>query len=145
MPLILELNRHLGSGLTFNNAFTLTYNETNALGAVPSGAIPVGGQGDNGDNVLNVFNIDAENGNAFYDPSKKFLSTAVYWIPVGRGQQFMGNVSKAMDAIVGGWSASSIMLYQSGFWLTPYFPYTESDPSGTFPLAARSTIRIPTA
>jgi hypothetical protein len=131
--MILELNRHLGRGFTFDNAFTLTYNKTNALGAVPSSAIPVGGQGDNGDNVLNVFNIGAETGNAFYDPRERFLSTVVYDLPIGRGKQFMGNASKAMDAVVGGWSASTIMLYHSGFWLTPYFPSSESDPSGTYP------------
>jgi hypothetical protein len=131
--LILELNRHLGHGLTFDNAFTLTDNKTNALGAVPSSAIPVGGQGDNGDNVLNVFNIKASTGNAFYDPRKRFLSTAVYEIPLGRGKQFMGDANRAVDALIGGWSASSILLYHSGFWLTPYFPSSESDPSGTYP------------
>jgi hypothetical protein len=130
---ILELNRHLGRGLTFDNAFTLTYNKTNALGAVPSGAIPVGGQGDNGDNVLNVFNIAAETGNAFYDPSKRFLSTVVYELPFGRGKQIMGNASKAADAVVGGWNLSSVLLFHSGFWLTPYFPSSEADPSGTGP------------
>ncbi len=131
--LILELNRNMGRNLTFNNSFTLTYNKTNALGAVPSGAIPVGGQGDNGDNVLNVFNIAAETGNAFYDPRERFLSTIVYALPIGRGQQFMGNISRAEDLLVGGWSASSILLYHSGFWLTPYFPSSVSDPSGTGP------------
>jgi hypothetical protein len=131
--LILELNRHFSHDLTFDNALTLTYNKTNALGAVPGSAIPVGGQGDNGDNVLNVFNIAASTGNAFYDPRTKFLSTAVYRIPVGRGKQFMGNASKAADALIGGWSASSILLYHSGFWLTPYFPSSTADPSGTYP------------
>jgi hypothetical protein len=131
--LILELNRHLGHGFNFDNAFTLTSNKTNALGAVPSSAIPVGGQGDNGDNVLNVFNNGASTGNAFYDPRERFLSTIVYDLPVGRGKQFMGDTSKTMDAIIGGWSASSILLYHSGFWLTPYFPSSESDPSGTAP------------
>jgi hypothetical protein len=131
--LILELNRTLGGGLTFNNAFTFTHNLTNALGAVPSGAIPVGGQGDNGDNVLNVFNIAAETGHAFYDPSKKFLSTVVYALPVGRGKQLLGNASRTVDAVVGGWSASAILLYHSGFWLTPYFPSSTADPSGTAP------------
>ncbi|HEX3437652.1 MAG TPA: hypothetical protein VHT24_12855, partial [Pseudacidobacterium sp.] len=103
------------------------------LGAVPSGAIPVGGQGDNGNNVLNIFNIAAETGNAFYDPSKRFLSTAVYQLPFGRSKRFMGNTSRLMDALVGGWSTSTILLYHSGFWLTPYFPTTTSDPSGTQP------------
>jgi len=131
--LILEANRTLGRGLTYTNAFTFTYNKTNALGAVPSGAIPVGGQGDNGDNVLNIYNIGAETGNAFYDPSRKFLSTLVYDIPIGRGKQFMGNASKVLDALVGGWTTSNILLYHSGFWLTPYFPSSEADPSGTGP------------
>ena len=131
--LILEFNRHFGHGLTFDNSFDLNWNRTNALGAVPSSAIPVGGQGDNGDNVLNVFNIAAETGNAFYDPRKQFLSTLVYELPVGRGKQFLGSTSRTLDFLVGGWSLSGITLYHSGFWLTPYFPSSLADPSGTAP------------
>jgi hypothetical protein len=130
---ILEFNRHFGRGLTFDNAFTLTWNRTNALGAVPSGAIPVGGQGDNGDNVLNNFNIGHDTGNAYYDPRKKFLSTFVYELPFGRGKHFFGSSSRALDYLVGGWSVSGITLFHSGFWLTPYFPSSLSDPSGTAP------------
>jgi hypothetical protein len=130
---ILEFNRHFGHGLTFDNAFTLTWNRTNALGAAPSSAIPVGGQGDNGGNVLNVYDIATATGNAFYDPRKRFLSTLVYELPVGRGKQFLGSSSRALDLFVGGWSVSGITLYHSGFWLTPYFPSSLSDPSGTAP------------
>jgi hypothetical protein len=130
---ILEFNRRFARGFTFNNAFTLDWNRTNALGAVPSSSIPVGGQGDNGDNVLNVFNITAETGNAFYDPRKKFLSTLVYEIPAGRGKRFLNSSSRAMDYVVGGWSVSGIALYHSGLWLTPYFPSSLADPSGTAP------------
>ncbi len=130
---IMEFDRRFARGLTFNNAFTLTWNKTNALGAVPSSSIPVGGQGDNGDNVLNVYNIAAETGNAFYDPRKKFLSTLVYELPFGRGKHFMGSTSRAMDYVIGGWSMSTITLFHSGFWLTPYFPSSLADPSGTAP------------
>ncbi len=130
---ILEFNRSFARGLTFNNSYTLNWNTTNALGAVPSSAIPVGGQGDNGDNVLNVYNVAAENGNAFYDPRQQFLSTLVYELPVGRGKRFMGSSGRALDYLLGGWSLSGITLYHSGFWLTPYFPSTLADPSGTSP------------
>jgi hypothetical protein len=130
---ILEFNRRFGHGLFFDNSFTLNWNRTNALGAVPSSSIPVGGQGDNGDNVLNVFNIAAETGNAFYDPRKRFLSTLVYELPVGRGKRFLNSSSRALDFLVGGWSVAGITLYHSGFWLTPYFPSSLSDPSGTKP------------
>ena len=130
---VLEFNRHLSHDLTYDNALTFTYNKTNALGAVPSGAIPVGGQGDNGDNVLDIFNIDHSIGNAFYDPSRKFLSTASYELPIGRNKKIAGNVNRAADALIGGWSTSAILLYHSGYWLTPYFPSSTSDPSGTAP------------
>ncbi len=130
---VFEWNRLRHNGLTFNNAFTLTYNKTNALGAVPSGAIPVGGQGDNGDNVLNIFNIKSSIGNAFYDPQYKFLSTVVYELPIGRNKAIGGQMSRVADAIAGGWNVSSIYLYHSGYWLTPYFPSSTADPSGTAP------------
>lgn len=131
--LILEANRRLSDNFTFTNAYTYTHNKTNALGAVPSGSIPVGGQGDNGPNWLNNFDLSSATGNAFYDPQNKFLSTIVYQIPVGRGKTVMSNISRALDVAVGGWSASSILLYHSGFWLTPYFSSSAADPSGTAP------------
>lgn len=131
--LIFQFNRHFGQGLTFDNAFTLTWNRTNALGAVPNSAIPVGGQGDNGGNVLNNFDLGAATGNAYYDPRKKFLGTMVYDLPVGRGKRFLSSSNRATDLLVGGWSISTILLYHSGFWLTPYFPSSLADPSGTAP------------
>jgi Carboxypeptidase regulatory-like domain len=130
---IFEFNRHFGNGLTFDNAFTLTWNRTNALGAVPSSAIPVGGQGDNGGNTLNNFDLGAATGNAFYDPRKKFLGTLVYELPFGRGKRYLTSSNRTMDFLVGGWSVSGITLYHSGFWLTPYFPSSLADPSGTAP------------
>jgi hypothetical protein len=131
--LILEFNRHFSHELTFDNAYTYTYNKTNALGAVPAGSIPVGGQGDNGQNVLNVFDLKSETGNAFYDPTNKFLSTVVWQIPVGRNKRYAANISRVADALIGGWSTSTIYLYHSGYWLTPYYPSSTSDPSGTQP------------
>lgn len=130
---IFELNRRFGHGFTFNNAYTLTWNRTNALGAVPSGAIPVGGQGDNGANVLNNFDLGAATGNAFYDPRHKFLSTFIYELPFGSGKRFVSSSGRAMNLLVGGWQIAGITLYHSGFWLTPYFPSSLSDPSGTAP------------
>lgn len=38
-----------------------------------------------------------------------------------------------MDLLVSGWEVAGITLYHSGFWLTPYFPSSLSDPSGTGP------------
>lgn len=131
--LTLELNKAFGGGLHYFNNYTWAHNNSNALGAAPNSAIPLGGQGDNGDNVENYYNIRSEYGNAFYTRRHRFVSTFVYDLPFGRGRKYMGNVSRAADLAIGGWSVSGITLLQSGPWLTPYFPSSFADPSGTNP------------
>jgi hypothetical protein len=129
----IEANRRFASGLSFTNAYTFTSNNTNALGTAPNSAIAQGGQGDNGGNVNNAFDIKSDYGHAFYDPRHKFLSTAVFNLPVGRGQKILGDAGPLLDRIIGGWSMTAINLYHSGNFLTPYFPSGDYDPSGTAP------------
>jgi hypothetical protein len=93
----------------------------------------VGGQGDNGDNVANYFNIAADEGNAYYNPTQRFVSTFFYDLPFGRGQKMAGNVSRAANLVVGGWRVTGVTVAQTGSWLTPYFSSGVSDPSGTAP------------
>ena len=128
-----ELNRRFTSDLIFNNYYTWTKNITNALGVAPNSSIPTGGQGDNGDNVNNYFNIAADYGNAYYDRTNRFVSTFVYDLPFGRGKKYMGSISRGENLLVGGWRVTGATLVQSGPWETPYFPSSLSDPSGTAP------------
>jgi hypothetical protein len=135
--LTLELKRPFASGLTFSNNYTWAKNITNALGTAPSSAIPTGGQGDNGENVNNYYNVAADAGNAYYTRRHRFVSTFVYDLPVGRGKKYLGDVSRAANLAVGGWRVTGVTLAQTGPWLTPFFSTSLSDPSGTFP-ASRS-------
>ena len=131
----LELNRRFSSDLTFSNHYTWAKNNSNALGVAPNSAIPTGGQGDNGENVNNYYNINADYGNAYYTRRNRFVSTLVYDLPFGRGKKYFGNVSRGGDLLVGGWHVTGITLAQSGPFETPYFPSNLADPSGTFPLS----------
>jgi hypothetical protein len=131
--LTLEINKRFSNGLSFNNNYTLAKNLTNALGMAPTGAVPVGGQIDNGNNVGNRYNVAADIGNAYYTPRHRFVSTFVYNLPFGRGQRYASNVSRAADLFVGGWGITGVTVLQSGPWRTPYFPSSTSDPSGTNP------------
>jgi len=131
--LSLEANHRFAHDLTFSNSYTWAKSITNALGVAPSSAIPTGGQGDNGDNVNNIYNIAADSGNAYYLPRQRFVSTLVYDLPLGLGKKYLASVSRAANAAVGGWRVTGITLVQTGPWLTPYFPSSLSDPSGTFP------------
>jgi hypothetical protein len=42
------------------------------------------------------------------------ILTYVYALPFGRGQKFAGDVSPAMDYVVGGWSVSGVTNFRSG-------------------------------
>jgi hypothetical protein len=128
-----EAIRRFAKGISFTNAYTFTSNNTNALGTAPNSAIATGGQGDNGGNVNNAFDIKSDYGHAFYDPRNKMVTTFVYSLPFGRGQQFFGSVNQLTDRLIGGWSVTGINLYHSGFWLTPYYPSGAYDASGTKP------------
>jgi hypothetical protein len=131
--LTLELNRRFSSDLMFSNNYTFAHNLTNALGTAPSSAIPTGGQGDNGNNVNNAFNIAADVGNAYFTRRQRFVSTFVYDLPIGRGKKYFGGVSRAANLAAGGWRITGVTLAQTGPWLTPFFPSGLADPSGTFP------------
>jgi hypothetical protein len=130
---MVELNRRFAKGLSFNNSYTLSTNKTNALGTAPNSAIGTGGQGDNGANVNNIYDIVSGMGNAYYDPANSFISTVVYDLPFGRGKTYYGSASRAADLAIGGWSVTGILFLRSGFWETPYYPSTTYDSSGTDP------------
>ena len=129
----LEVNRRFARDLTFSTNYTFAKNLTNALGVAPGSAIPTGGQGDNGENVSNYYNIAADTGNAYYTRRNRLVNTFVYDLPFGRGKQYASGVSRAENLIVGGWRVTGTFLAQTGPWETPYFPSGLSDPSGTMP------------
>jgi hypothetical protein len=128
-----EVNRRFARGLSFSNSYTLSWNKTNALGPAPTSAIGTGGQGDNGANVNNIYDITSDMGNAFYDPRNSFISTLVYELPFGRGKTYYSNISRGADLVAGGWSVTAITLLHSGLWMTPYYPSSVYDSSGTNP------------
>ena len=69
---------------------------------------------------------DAYNPSANYGPSnfnspRMFKGYLVYMLPVGSGHQFMNH--GIGDAVLGGWKASSIFLYNAG---TPFTPIMSS-------------------
>ena len=42
-------------------------------------------------------------------------ATAVYALPVGRGQEFFSGASRVMDEMIGGWKVSTAVVTYSGF------------------------------
>jgi len=70
--------------------------------------------------VNDRFNLRNNRGNDAGVRRNRFLLTGIYQLPFGRGKKFLTNSNRAVDSILGGWQLSTIILAQSGPFLTPY-------------------------
>ena len=122
-----NLSHRLSNGLTFDSTYTLAKNLSNSQGPASSSFAGEtgGGRGSYGGDP----NIDF--GQVYGTRRHRWNTTMVYAIPVGRGLQYGGKMNRLMDAAVGGWQLSNILLLQTGPFLSPYFPSGQGDPSGT--------------
>jgi len=48
------------------------------------------------------------------DVPQRFVTSAVYELPFGRGRKFMNSAPKAVDAVLGGWQMNGIATFQKG-------------------------------
>jgi hypothetical protein len=121
----IELNRRFQNGLSFTGAYTLAKNLSDIGGPNPA---EFGGETGDGRN-MDALNRSENRGNVYGTRRNRFIGTAVYELPFGRGRTFMNHTNALTNAALGGWRLSSILLLQSGPYLTPYF--SGGDPSGT--------------
>jgi hypothetical protein len=63
---------------------------------------------------LNPANFELDKGPSDFDIRLRWVTSVVYELPVGRGKQFLGNPSKWLDLIVGGWQLNTIAYWQTG-------------------------------
>jgi len=121
-----EITHRFQKGLTFNSTYTFAKNLADNQGPRPQGSFA----GENsGGRTMDLLNRHAEYGPVWGTRKNRWLTTAVYELPFGRGRQFMSNTSRLADAVLGGWRLSNIFIVQSGPYETPYFD--SGDPSGT--------------
>jgi hypothetical protein len=120
----MALTKRISDGLTFDASYTLSKHQSDAGGAVPTAFAA-----ENGATTLDLFRGDADYGDVAFTRRHRFISTFLFELPFGRGRQFAKDVSRGLDAIVGGWDVTGITLFQSGPFLTPSF--SSGDPSGT--------------
>jgi hypothetical protein len=121
----IEVNHRYKSGLTLNSAYTFAhdladnqgYNNTQFAGE------------NAGERTMDALDLKHEYGPVSGTRKNRWITSALYEIPVGRGRQFGGNMNRFADFLIGGWQFSNIFLWQSGPYLTPYF--STGDPSGT--------------
>jgi hypothetical protein len=72
-----------------------------------------------GRNFSNGNNIDQSNINQYYGPTQQdiahtFTAQFTYELPVGRGNRYLSNSNRAVDALLGGWQYSGLLTIRSG-------------------------------
>ncbi len=101
-------------------------------------ALDGGGNCDNCGNgipsVQNIYDINGDRGISAYNHPLVSTTTAVWSLPVGKGQWLLPNASRVLDEIVGGWQATGIVSGRSGDPLD--FAYSPSTDQAVSPLTS---------
>jgi hypothetical protein len=121
----MEVNHRYKSGVTFNSAYTFAKADADNQGYTSNHFADENAGG----RTMNALNRSAEYGPVYGTRRNRWITSAIYELPVGRGRQFGSTMNRFADAVVGGWQLSTIFLWQGGPALTPYFD--GGDPSGT--------------
>ena len=64
---------------------------------------------------MDELNPRRDYGRSDFDVNHRFVASAVYQLPIGRGKRFGGNMNKALDLVAGGWQITNITTFQKGF------------------------------
>ena len=122
----LELQRRWKHGLALNAAYTLAGSDSNA---------PDSGNSTIGVVQFDPYDIEKDRGPDPNVVKHRFVMNSTWDVPVGRGRQHASGMPVWADAIVGGWTISTIFQARSGSHLTPFFAY------GTDPVFPANTAR----
>jgi hypothetical protein len=110
----LELQRRFRHGLAVNAAYTLAHSDSNA---------PDSGNSTIGVVQYDPYDIEKDRGPDPNVVKHRVVANATWDIPVGRNRRFGSSAPKWCDAVVGGWTVSTIFQARSGPYLTPFFAY----------------------
>ena len=58
--------------------------------------------------------LSAEHSIGASDAPQRLAGAVVVDLPIGRNQWILGNMNRALDAVIGGWSVATLLTQQSG-------------------------------
>ncbi len=114
-----DVQKRFGSGVYFQGAWTWS--------KIMSGVEDA--RSEFGPHIENPFDVSRERAVEAYSPRHRVVGSAIWDLPIGRGQWLGGNMPGFLDKILGQWSLSSYFILETGSFFTPYF--TGRDISGT--------------
>jgi len=111
-----ELNVRARGGLTLQATEVWAKSLGNVGGDAPTAFNP---EIIYGTPVANRFDLAANRGNMAGPRRNRVLASAVYDLPVGHNRKFFSNMNHFSDLVFGGWSLSTVTLWETGPYLTP--------------------------
>jgi hypothetical protein len=111
-----ELNQRLRGGLTLQASHVWAKSLGNVGGDAPTTFNP---EIIYGTPVANRFDLEANKGNMAATRRNRLLVSALYDLPVGSNRKFFTHMKRVPEAILGGWSISTVSLWETGPYLTP--------------------------
>lgn len=103
----LERRFHNGFNLLVSYTFSKTLTDADSIQPYYSTLQSQGG-------TQNPYDLRAEKAVSNQDVPQNLVASYIYELPVGRGKHFLGNISKPVDAVIGGWRVSGVNRYLSG-------------------------------
>ena len=113
-----QLERQARS-LTFSVAYTFLNQKSSGLDV---------GNSSLGGDAYNPFQPDSDYGTDSFTSRHRVVAYAIADLPVGRGKHYLGNASRLMDAVIGGWQASTNLFFKTGTGFTPFYVCDDCDP-----------------
>ncbi len=111
-----KLERRFGKGLFFLTSYTWSKSIDNVSSADFDQEVNGG--------VQNIYNPAANRGVSDWDVPHRLAFSTVYDLPFGKGQQFMSNAHPVLQALLGNWQTTGILLLSSGMPGTVFYGQT---------------------
>ena len=127
------LQKRMGYGLEGSLAYTWQHCLTNNSGYYGTWGSAAGSTTAS-PYYQNLYNPRADYASCYSNANDYISAYATYNLPVGRGQHFGANMNSAVNQVVGGWQASTIVTSRTGF---PLAVYGSGDATGTGSRGAR--------
>ena len=119
--MIAKVERRFARGFTVLASYTWSKTIGDTCGGAVQGN--AGGCG-----FQNLFDLRSERSIDNQDIPHRFVTSALYDLPFGKGRSFLTNAHPAVNAILGGWSTGSILTMASA---PPFSATTQGNPANT--------------
>jgi hypothetical protein len=111
--LLVSLKRRFAKGLTYGISYTFSKNLADFVDNLTGGSTPA-----------NAYNYSLERSFSPFDVKHRFVSNALYALPIGKGGLILNNNSMA-SRMIGGWQLNGVLTLQSGL------PFSVSAPDAS--------------